>query len=100
MTRFDTSVFDAIENVMLGNIRSHPPLKSLLPYDVIQRGGNRIIINVAVAGYTKDHLDITWNDGLLTIEVKVFPAEEFRVVYNGLSKRAFKKQFPVSPAYD
>ena len=52
MTRFDTSVFDAIENVMLGNIQHLTrPLKSLLPYDVIQRDEDgRIIINVAVAG--------------------------------------------------
>ena len=103
MTRFDTSVFDAIENVMLGNIQHLTrPLKSLLPYDVIQRDDDgRIVINVAVAGYTKDHLDITWNDGLLTVEGKGLPyAEEFKVVYNGLSKRAFKAQFPVSPLYE
>ena len=75
MTRFDTSIFDAIENVMLGNIQHLTrPLKSLLPYDVIQRDEDgRIIINVAVAGYTKDHLDITWNDGLLTVEGKGLP---------------------------
>ena len=103
MTRFDTSVFDAIENVMLGNIQHLTrPLKSLLPYDVIQRDEDgRIIINVAVAGYTKDHLDITWNDGLLTVEGKGLRyAEEFKVVYNGRSKRAFKAQFPVSPLYE
>ena len=102
MTRFDTTFFDAIANMMLGNIEHLTrPVKNFLPYDVIQRDEDgRIVINVAVSGYSKNNLDVTWNDGMLTVEGKGLPyAEEFKVVYNGLSKRAFKAQFPVSPLY-
>jgi molecular chaperone IbpA len=102
MTRFDTTFFDAIENMMLGNIEHLTrPVKNFLPYDVVQRDEDaRIVINVAVSGYSKDNLDVTWNDGMLTVEGKGLPyAEEFKVVYSGLSKRAFKAQFPVSPLY-
>ena len=102
MTRFDTTFFDAIENMMLRNIEHLTrPVKNFLPYDVIQRDEDgRIVINVAVSGYSKDNLDVTWNDGMLTVEGKGLPyAEEFKVVYSGLSKRAFKAQFPVSPLY-
>jgi|GEM_PF-3634557 len=102
MTRFDSSIFDALENMMLGNVEHLTrPIKGILPYDVVKRDNDgRIVINVAVAGYTKDNLEVTWQDGLLSIEGKGLPyAEEFTTIYNGLSKRAFKAQFPVSPVY-
>ena len=69
------------------------------PYN-IRRDGNKIFIDVAVAGLAREDLNIELAEGILTIEHKG-PQDELlqqsnEVVYQGIAQRAFKQQFTLA----
>jgi len=95
-------LFNTMERLMMGHIdHLTRPIKAFLPYDVVRdEKKGTIAINMAVAGYTKDNLEVTYRDGLLEVKGTGLPYEEdISVVYQGLSKKNFHVQFPVSPIY-
>ena len=95
-------IFDMMERVMLGHLdHLTRPVKAFLPYDIVKDDKTgKIAVSMAVAGYTKDNLEVTYRDGLLEVNGKGLPyGEDVKVVYQGLSKKNFHVQFPISPMY-
>lgn len=94
--------FTTLEKVMMGQIDYLTrPVKTLLPYDIVkdEKTGN-ITISMAVAGYTPSNLDVSYRDGLLEVKGTGVPyGDNLKVVYQGLSKKNFHVQFPISPIY-
>lgn len=100
--KMGNELFNTMERLMMGHIdHLTRPIKAFLPYDVVRdEKKGTIAINMAVAGYTKDNLEVTYRDGLLEVKGTGLPYEEdISVVYQGLSKKNFHVQFPVSPIY-
>lgn len=97
------NLFNVLESFALGNMEHMSrAMRTFLPYDVMTRkedGG--VVINIAVAGYSKEHLSVTWEDSLLKVKGKGPKAEqEYEYVHTGLSKRDFSVQFPIPQIYD
>jgi molecular chaperone IbpA len=70
------------------------------PYDVVKIDASNYEIRVALAGFTKDDIQVKYEDGTLSIESaesddsKVVGKEEHLV--HGISKRKFKRTFTLS----
>jgi len=65
-------------------------------YNII-RDVNNYVIEMALAGYSKDDLDITCENGVLTIcHKKQDETEQGTFIHRGISKRAFSKSFSLS----
>jgi len=65
-------------------------------YNIIKDADN-YVIEMALAGYSKDDLDITCENGVLTIcHKKQDEADQGTFIHRGISKRAFSKSFTLA----
>ena len=69
------------------------------PYN-IRKDGNHFAIEIAVAGLTKNDIEIELADGVLSVgydgpKTEVINGEN-EVVYQGIAQRAFKQQFTLA----
>jgi molecular chaperone IbpA len=68
------------------------------PYNIEKTGENAYRIQMAVAGFAQDELDITVQENMLTVTGKAAEAEnggrEF--LYRGIAKRAFERRFQLA----
>ena len=67
------------------------------PYcNFIDDGNETFTLEVAVAGFTKEEIDITVENSVLTIKGKKEEVER-AYLYNGIANRAFTKSFALVP---
>ena len=69
------------------------------PYNIVKTGSNTYDIEVALAGFSKDDIDVAYEDNLLTIKSKekeVKDADGNDVLHKGISQRMFSKVFTVA----
>tara|TARA_B100000989_G_scaffold287618_1_gene257417 strand:- start:2519 stop:2968 length:450 start_codon:yes stop_codon:yes gene_type:complete len=90
---FET-LFDRLQRLSESSDRSSYP-----PYN-IRRSENLIYIDLAVAGLSKEDLNVELSDGVLAVE-HAGPKSEVvqnsnEVVYQGIAQRAFKQQFTLA----
>ena len=91
-------MFDQFE-AMLGNgrlaVQSNYP-----PYNIRKAGKDKYAIEVAVAGFNKDDVEVEYEDNLLTVKTKqVKRAEEKdgdEVIHRGISQRSFARSFTIA----
>ena len=88
-------LFDRLQRLSEYNDRS----SSYPPYN-ISKDGNSFSIEIAVAGLSKDDIQIELADGVLSVSYDGPSTEivngENKVVYQGIAQRAFKQQFTLS----
>ena len=88
-------LFDRLQRLSESNDRS----SSYPPYN-ISKDGNSFSIEIAVAGLSKDDIQIDLADGVLSVSYDGPSTEivngENKVVYQGIAQRAFKQQFTLS----
>ena len=88
------SLFDRLQTLSESSSRSSYP-----PYN-IRREGNDIFVEVAVAGLSKEDLDIELADGILSISYAGPNTQVVNgsndLIYQGIAQRAFKQQFTLS----
>jgi molecular chaperone IbpA len=64
------------------------------PYNVIKRDDGHFLIEIAVAGFKKDDIDLTLEKGVLTITGKHKGGSNTRdYAHRGISQRAFERSF-------
>ena len=88
-------LFDRLQRLSESNDRS----SSYPPYN-ISKDGNYFAIEIAVAGLSKDDIQIELSEGVLSVSydgptTEVVNSED-KVVYQGIAQRAFKQQFTLS----
>ena len=88
-------LFDRLQRLSEASDRS----SSYPPYN-IRKDGNHFAIEIAVAGLTKNDINIELADGILTVNYDGPNTEvvndKNEVVYQGIAQRAFKQQFTLS----
>jgi molecular chaperone IbpA len=92
-------VFDQFESFFDSDLRI--PTINYPPYNIVKTGKNAYDIEVALAGFNKKDIDVSVEDGVLTIESKASDKDETKdedgdTIYKGISKRYFKRQFTLS----
>jgi len=75
-----------------------PSKQSFPPYNILRsKDGNEVIIEVAVAGYDQDELDVEFTDDNLRIKgsVKERPTD-YDFIQHGIARRKFQLDFRIS----
>jgi len=90
-------IFNHFESIFDGNL----PTVTYPPYNIVKVGSNQYNIEVALAGFNKKDINVTMENGILTIEsVKDKQEQEVKdnegVLFRGISKRYFKRDFTVA----
>ena len=88
-------LFDRLQRLSESSDRS----SSYPPYN-IRKDGNHFAIEIAVAGLTKNDIEIALGDGVLCVgydgpKTEVINGQN-EVVYQGIAQRAFKQQFTLA----
>ena len=69
-------------------------------YNIVKQGKNKYDIELALAGYSKDDIEVNLEDGVLTIkskkEEKTEEKEDGEVIHKGIAKRYFSKAFTIA----
>ena len=85
--------FESMFDYDMVNVSNYPP------YNIVKTGSNRFDIEVALAGFNKKDINVTSENGMLTIESKQEDKSEDKdgeVLHKGISKRYFKKSFTIA----
>jgi len=92
-------MFDQFEN-MLGNgglnMQSNYP-----PYNIRRTGQDNYSIEVALAGFSKNDVEVEFEDNLLTVRTKQVDKSENKnddgeIIHKGISQRQFARSFTIA----
>jgi molecular chaperone IbpA len=92
-------MFDQFEN-MLGN--GHLTMQSNYPpYNIRKAGKDNYAIEVALAGFSKDDVEVEFEDNLLTVKTKQVNKSdqensEGEIIHKGISQRQFARSFTIA----
>ncbi|NKN35850.1 Hsp20 family protein [Agrobacterium sp. a22-2] len=93
---FRSSVgFDRIFN-LLENAQRARSVSDWPPYDIVKTGDDTYRIAVAVAGFSQDDLDITFQSNLLTIIGKKDETQHEGYLHRGIAGRPFEHRFELA----
>lgn len=83
---------DRLHNIETVNNTSNYP-----PYNIVKHDAENWSIELAVAGFTRDELDIELAEGVLTISAKSESStDEVEYLHRGLAKRAFTRKWTLA----
>jgi len=93
-THFE-SMFDHQNDTLNANVQNYPP------YNIVKTGSNTYDIQVALAGYGKKDVDVSFEDSVLTIKsIKDNDVKEVEenegMLHKGIAKRMFTKSFTIA----
>ena len=92
-------MFDQFEN-MLGNgnmtMQSNYP-----PYNIRKTGNDNYAIEVALAGFSKNDVEVEFEDNLLTVRTKPVSKSgennmDVEIIHKGISQRQFARSFTIA----
>jgi len=91
-------MFDQFES-MLGNgglsMQSNYP-----PYNIRKTGKDKYAIEVAVAGFNKEDVEVEYEDNLLTVKTKkvdkTVEKNGDEIIHKGISQRSFSRSFTIA----
>jgi len=91
-------MFDQFEN-MLGNgslsVQSNYP-----PYNIRKTGKDNYAIEVAIAGFNKNDVEVEFEDNLLTVRTKQINKsdenDDGEIIHKGISQRQFVRSFTIA----
>ncbi len=81
-------LFDLLENSSLGQGSENYP-----PFDLIQLDQNHYRINLAVAGFSRNEIDITAQQNQLIVTGKKADDESVNYIHRGIANRQFERKF-------
>lgn len=87
--------FDEVERMLDGEVKV--PTQSFPPHNIIKLDDNRYVVELAVAGFSKDEIDVTVADGTLTIKgEKQDKTDSVQYLHRGIGTRSFTKSLTVA----
>ena len=113
MTGKDLSIFNSLRPFSIGFDNMFDQFESLLgngelstqsnypPYNIRKAGNDKYAIEVAVAGFNKDDVEVEYEDNLLTVKTKkvdkaVEKDMDGEIIHRGISQRSFSRSFTIA----
>ena len=94
--QFNTTVgFEPIFKKMAEIAETMPKIPTYPPYNIKKTGENTYVIEMAVAGFGKQDLELELEDGKLTVKGNI-TADDGEYLYKGIAERAFTRQFTLA----
>ena len=69
------------------NSQSYPP------YDLLKLDEDTFRLSIAVAGFSKEHINVSVDNGSLIIQGEIIEATDAEVVHKGIATRKFVRSF-------
>ena len=92
-------IFDRFERMFDEDFFS-TPMVNYPPYNIVKTGDYTYDIELALAGFNKKDIDVSYEDGIVTVKTIHETVEETdangSVLHRGISKRHFTKSFTVA----
>ena len=91
-------MFDHFEHMMddsffRGTVGNFPP------YNIVKTGENTYDVELAIAGFSKNDIEVEYKENLLTVRSKKQEEtkdEDGNIIHRGISKRMFSKSFTIA----
>ena len=113
MTGKDLSIFNSLRPFSIGFDDMFDQFESLLgngglsaqsnypPYNIRKASKDKYAIEVAVAGFNKDDVEVEYEDNLLTVKTKkvdkaVEKDMDGEIIHRGISQRSFSRSFTIA----
>ena len=112
MTSKDLSIFNSLRPFSIGFDDMFDQFESMLgnggltmqsnypPYNIRITGNDNYAIEVALAGFSKDDVEVEFEDNLLTVRTKQVDKSENRedgeIIHKGISQRQFARSFTIA----
>ena len=87
--------FDSMFDRLFGDIQRPEASSSFPPYNIRKEGDEKYTIEMAVAGFSQEDLEVELKEGVLTIRSKS-EKEEKKYLHRGIARRAFSRSFTLS----
>jgi molecular chaperone IbpA len=87
-------LFDMLENSSFGQSQENYP-----PFDLIRKGENDYCIELAVAGFKRDEIDITAQQNVLIVSGRKKDETDEKgsnYIYRGIATRSFERRFALA----
>jgi len=87
-------LFDMLENSNMGQSQENYP-----PFDLIKKGDNDYTIQLAVAGFRPDEIDITAQQNVLLVSGRKSEESDEKdgnFIYRGIANRSFERRFALA----
>lgn len=81
-------LFDLLENSSLGQAAENYP-----PFDLVKLDENRYRISLAVAGFSRDDIDITAHQNQLIVSGRKAEDDKVEYIHRGIANRQFERRF-------
>ena len=90
--------FDRMFDSLMGNHPNQTAPSSYPPYNIVKHDDDKFTIEIALAGFSKDEIDIESRENVLRIQSKSRPegSDETQYLYKGISNKRFNKAFTLS----
>ena len=87
--------FDNVEKLM--NVDVHKTVSTFPPHNILKLDDTRYIVELAVAGFSKDEIDISVEDGKLTVKGEKEDKEsKVQYLHKGIGTRSFTKTLTIA----
>jgi len=117
MTNKNLSIFNQLRPVTVGfdNVFDHfermfdddsffrsPTMSNFPPYNIVKTGKNTYDVELALAGFSKDDIEVQYEDNMLSVKSKEKDEkseskdENGDILHRGISKRWFSKSFTIA----
>ena len=88
--------FDRLFTTLNRNFANSKVNDNYPPHNIVQIDETHYAIQLAVAGFAEDELEIEYKDNVLTVNGNQKQKDELTYHYRGISSRAFTRSFPLA----
>ena len=111
MTSKDLSIFNSLRPFSIGFDDMFEQFESMLgnggmiqanypPYNIRKAGKDRYAIEVAIAGFSKEDVEVEYEENLLTVKTrkvdKTVEKDGGEIIHKGISQRSFSRSFTIA----
>jgi len=86
------SLFDHLESVL----QYEESYKSWPPYNIVKTDDTHFVVEIAVAGFTKEDISVSVDGGKLIVATQSDTLDDRKIIHRGIAKRYFKKTFTLA----
>jgi molecular chaperone IbpA len=77
----------------MSNVHSAASRQSYPPYDVLKLDEDTFLVSLAVAGFTKEDINLSVDNGTLVISGEITEVTDAEVLHKGIAARKFTRSF-------
>ena len=92
------NVFDHFESMFDDGFMRMPTATNFPPYNIVKTGEYTYDVELALAGFSKNDIDVEYKDNMLTVKSKEKAKDDDvnGMLHRGISKRWFAKAFTIA----